>query len=234
MERGAVTNHHPLGMLLKDAIFGVNDGTVSMLALIAGLSAAAMSHQVIIISAFAEAFAGALSMAFGSYISTKSQMEFLKHELRGESLAVQRKPRLEKQHLVDIYKRKGFSGKELEKIVAQIMSNRGVWEDVMQREELGFSKTILQSPLQGGLVMFFSFLVASFIPLLPFLYTTIGHLAFSIALFNGIVLLFVVGVGKTSFTGRHPLRSGLEMVVVGGIATALAYGVGTYLPLLWT
>ena len=228
-----ITNHHPFGMLLKDAIFGVNDGIVSMLALIAGLSAAAMTNKVIIISAFAEAFAGALSMAVGTYISTKSQMEFLKHELRDEGVAIRKKPRLEKRHLIDIYRRKGFDGKELDRIVNKIMSNKQVWEDVMQREELGFSKGFLQSPVQGGAVMFVSFLIASMAPLLPYLFKTVGPVAFYSAVFNGLVLLFLVGIGKTHFTGRRPLRSGIEMVVVGGVATLLAYGVGTYLPRLF-
>ena len=64
-----------------------------MLALIAGLSYALMTTKVIIISAFAEAFAGALSMAVG-YISTKSQMEFLQHELGDENRSVVQRPRL--------------------------------------------------------------------------------------------------------------------------------------------
>ena len=230
-QKGIIGVHHPSGMLIRDAIFGVNDGIVSMLALIAGLSAALMTNKVIIISALAESFAGALSMAIGSYISTKSQVEFMTHELQDETRNIIKKPKMERAHLAEIYRNKGFRGKELEAIVNKIMSNKKVWGDVMQREELGFSASSMQNPVNGGIVMFFSFLIASVIPLWPFFFMGADHIAFLVALFNGSVLLFVVGIGKTYFTGRHPLRSGIEMVVVGGIATALAYAVGTYIPL---
>lgn len=226
-------NHKSSGMLIRDAIFGVNDGVVSMLALVAALNAAQMTSKVIIISAFAEAFSGALSMAVGTYISTKSQMEFLQHELRDESRSVVQRPRLERKHLLEIYRKKGFQGKELESIVDKIMSNPKVWKDVMQREELGFSPTFLQNPLHSGFVMFISFLVASMVPLLPYFFTTVHTFTFPISIFNGLLLLFIVGVGKTHFTGRHPLRSGIEMVIIGSITTALAYSIGTYLPLLF-
>ena len=166
----AAGNHKSSGMLIRDAIFGVNDGIVSMLALIAGLSAALMTTKVIIISAFAEAFAGALSMAVGTYISTKSQMEFLQHELGDENRSVVQRPRLERKHLIEIYRKKGFQGKELESIVDKIMSNPKVWKDVMQREELGFSPAILQNPIHSGFVMFIAFLIASMVPLVPYFF----------------------------------------------------------------
>jgi VIT1/CCC1 family predicted Fe2+/Mn2+ transporter len=225
--------HNPLGMLLKDAVFGVNDGIVSMLALVAGLSAASMTRQVVVIAGFAEAFAGAISMAIGSYISTKSQVEFLKSELRSEDMALKKSPRVEKEHLRAIYAKRGLKGRELDCVVNAIISNKTVWKEVMQKEELGFSETILENPLKGAVVMFVAFTLASMVPLIPYLYATPGPLAFTFSLFNGFVVLFLVGVGKTYFTGKNKLASGLEMIVVGGIATALAYGIGTYLPLLF-
>lgn len=226
-------NHNPLGMLIKDAVFGVNDGIVSMLALVAGLSAASMTRQVVVISGFAEAFAGAISMAIGSYISTKSQVEFLRSELQSEDAALKKSPRVEKEHLRAIYQKRGLRGKELDCVVNAIISNKTVWQEVMEKEELGFSETILENPLRGALVMFIAFALASMVPLIPYLYSTTGPLALSFSLFNGFVVLFLVGVGKTYLTGKNKLMSGIEMVVIGGVATALAYGIGTYLPLLF-
>ena len=228
------TSHNPWGMLIKDAVFGVNDGIVSMLALVAGLSAASMTKQVVVISGFAEAFAGAISMAIGSYISTKSQVEFMKSELQTENTALKKTPGLEKEHLRLIYKKRGLHGKELDCVVNAIISNKSVWREVMQKEELGFSATILENPLRGALVMFVAFALASMVPLVPYLYSTPGPLAFSFSLFNGFVVLFLVGVGKTYFTGKNKLMSGVEMIVIGGIATALAYCIGAYLPLLFS
>ena len=40
------------------------------------------------------------------------------------------------------------------------------------------------------------------------------------------VMLFALGALKVRITGRHWLRSGLEMLLVGGLAAAAADGVG--------
>lgn len=228
-KKGMLGLHHPSGMLLRDTVFGVNDGIVSTLALIAGLSAANMTSTVVIIAGLAESFAGAISMAIGSYISTKSKSEFMQHELRHEQSAIEKKPRQEREHLMAIYRARGITGKELETVVNTLISNKKVWGDVMQREELGFTSAILEDPWKGAAAMFFSFLFASLLPLLPFFYGMAGMFAFVSALFNGLLLLFLVGVGKTYFTRKNKVRSGVEMVIVGGIATALAYGVGYFI-----
>ena len=43
--------------------------------------------------------------------------------------------------------------------------------------------------------------------------------------FTGLTL-FVLGALKVRITGRNWFRSGLEMLLVGGVAAAAAYGVG--------
>jgi vacuolar iron transporter family protein len=217
------------GGFLKEAIFGINDGVVSMLALVASLTAASISNNIIIIAGLAEMFAGAISMGIGSYISTKSKMEFIQRQLQSEDRSIEKNPKTEKKHLIDIYKKKGFKGKELTNVVNKIMSNKKVWKDVMQREELGYSTKVLENPAQGGVVMFCAFLIASFIPLIPFFTQPISEIALLAGIFNGIILLFIVGLGKAHYTGRNKITSAFEMVFVGSIATVLAYGIGHYI-----
>ena len=76
--------HAPVGKFLRHAIFGMNDGLVSTLALMAGLVGAAMGKEVIVIAGLAEMMAGAISMSLGTYISTKSQLEFYGEEIEKE------------------------------------------------------------------------------------------------------------------------------------------------------
>jgi len=40
-----------------------------------------------------------------------------------------------------------------------------------------------------------------------------------------LVALFVFGYGKGRVTGIHPLRGGLQTVVIGGLAAAAAFGI---------
>ncbi|MFK7843939.1 MAG: VIT1/CCC1 transporter family protein, partial [Rhodothermales bacterium] len=41
--------------------------------------------------------------------------------------------------------------------------------------------------------------------------------------------LFVLGVQKVHFTNKHWFTSGLEMLLVGGVAAVVAYGIGVLL-----
>lgn len=65
------------GIYIRDFIFGVEDGLVSTLGFVIGVTMAAISNRIIIIAGLAEVVAAALSMAAGTYISIKSQKEFL-------------------------------------------------------------------------------------------------------------------------------------------------------------
>ncbi|MBS3156176.1 VIT1/CCC1 transporter family protein, partial [Candidatus Woesearchaeota archaeon] len=64
-----------LSEIIRPVIFGVNDALVSEIALVAGLSGALLSTNIIILAGVTEALTGAISMSFGTYISSKSQLE---------------------------------------------------------------------------------------------------------------------------------------------------------------
>lgn len=61
----------------RAAIFGMNDGLVSNLALVAGIGAAGVGDAGVLITGIAGLLAGALSMAAGEYVSVQSQRELL-------------------------------------------------------------------------------------------------------------------------------------------------------------
>lgn len=61
----------------RAAVFGANDGLVSNLALVVGMSATGVSSGVVLAAGVAGLLAGALSMAAGEYISVRSARELL-------------------------------------------------------------------------------------------------------------------------------------------------------------
>tara|TARA_Y100000310_G_scaffold285479_1_gene308960 strand:+ start:5221 stop:5985 length:765 start_codon:yes stop_codon:yes gene_type:complete len=220
--------HRPAGKFLRHAVFGMNDGLVSTLALVAGLVGAYMQRNVIIIAGLAEMFAGAISMSLGTYISTKSQIEYYKREITREKKELERLPKLEKEHVRRIYKEKGFSGRELDRIVEKLTSNKQVWLDVLVSEELGLSRSKIENAFVAGIVMFFAFLFGAFIPISPYLFVPI-EFALKTAIVASLGVMFLAGAGKTYFTGRNWFRSGIEMVCVGAIATFVAFYVGQFI-----
>lgn len=79
-----------------------------------------------------------------------------------------------------------------------------------------------------SLTTFGAFVFAGCIPLLPFLSSiAVGREFFISAIAAGIAFFFVGG-SRTLVTKRGFFISGLEMLVVGGIAATLAYSIGYF------
>lgn len=80
----------------------------------------------------------------------------------------------------------------------------------------------------GALLMFFSYLMAGLIPIMPHL---ILPRPFSIYLsvFLAFLGLFVIGYVKGQLVESKPLRSALEMFIIGAIATGIGLTVGNFL-----
>lgn len=94
--------------------------------------------------------------------------------------------------------------------------------DFEKAENDGFRPRYL--PLRHGLVTFVSFVIAGILPLLPYLFGLAIELYLSIFLVG--LSLFIIGSFRSFFTKKHFLRSGLEMLFIGGFAAIVAYAVG--------
>lgn len=79
------------GEFLRDFIFGVEDGLVSALGVVAGISGAALSVNIIFLAVFVEMFAGGISMSAGTYLSVKSQEEYLHSELKEKKIKIHKR-----------------------------------------------------------------------------------------------------------------------------------------------
>ncbi|HEX7049539.1 MAG TPA: VIT1/CCC1 transporter family protein [Longimicrobiales bacterium] len=77
-----------------------------------------------------------------------------------------------------------------------------------------------------GIATFLAFLVAGAVPLVAYLVPVAPTSRFPLATAFTLLTLFGVGALRTLVTARGWGRSGLEMLVVGAVAAAIAYTVG--------
>lgn len=82
------------------------------------------------------------------------------------------------------------------------------------------------SPIKTALITYVAFIVAGFVPLIPFV-LGIGKSFFLSAVLVALSL-FVVGGFRSYFTKKKWLTSGIEMLTVGGLAAGVAYLVGYF------
>lgn len=219
-------SHSKIGGLLKEAVFGFNDGLVSTFAVIAGLTGGLVENKTVLLAALATLIAGAFSMGLGTYIGSKAELDLYESERKREIYEMKHMPEVERQEIRDIYRAKGFEGELLEKIVAKITGNPELWLKTMMIEELGFAE---KPPKPGfnGIIMSIAFIFGALIPTFPYFFSSTVIFIWSLSL--SIVGLLAAGGFKTRFTKKNFILSALESLIVGALAAGGSFGVGVLL-----
>jgi VIT1/CCC1 family predicted Fe2+/Mn2+ transporter len=213
---------------LRAGIFGVNDGLVSNLSLIMGFTGAAVSNRVVLLAGVAGLLAGAFSMGAGEYVSMRVQRELFERLLHIEAHELATAPEEEIEELAAIYEGKGFPPDLALRAAQVVMKDPDVALETHAREELGLDPGELGSPWGAAISSFITFTVGAAIPLIPFAIGS-GTAAVLAAVAMSGVALFTVGALMSLLTSRSALISGLRMLVVGGLAAGITYGVGRLL-----
>ena len=218
--------HTPKGRAIREIIFGVNDGLVTTIGFLAGVTGSIAQARYILLAGMAEIVAGAISMALGAYLATKSQREFFHSEIEQEKWEIEKMPEKEAQEIREIYGDMGFTRPEQEMIVNRVTSDKDIMLRFMKREELGLFDEHLDEPVGVALTMGLSFLAGALPPIVPYFFIGDPHSAIWIAVLLSVVFLFSVGVAKTRLTKVKPLRSGLETTILGVVACGIGYILG--------
>lgn len=97
---------------------------------------------------------------------------------------------------------------------------------IRTEDEVAKRPSEIATPFQHGVVTFGAFLIAGVVPLLPYLFSiSTGQQFFASSLLAALTF-FGVGAARTFITKGNFFKAGLEMLVIGGIAAFVAYGVG--------
>lgn len=223
-------SHHGMGNSggLRAAVFGVNDGLVSIALLVMGVAGAAGENATILLTGVAGLLAGAFSMAAGEWISMRSQREMFEYQIGLERDELAQYPQEETQELALIYQARGMSSKEARTLAKRMIADSELGLDTLVREELGLNPDEPGSPWQAAIFSFFAFIFGGLIPLLPFLLNIQRH-PLLIASTLSCLALFSTGAALSLFTGRHALWDGFRMLLIGSVAGVVTYFIGDFL-----
>ena len=225
---GAVLKHlepRPASAALSDIILGGQDGLVNTLGVILGVAAASNDPRIVIAAGFAAAFAESISMGAVAYTSTLADHDHYRSELERERREIREMPQAEEQEVRDVFVSWGFTGDLLERAVAQVIENEEAWVEVMMRNELKLAPIESTNAMRASAVVGFSAIVGSLIPLVPFLIAPIP-VAVPFSLVVAALTLFGVGAYKARITVGRPMKSGLQMAVIGIISALAGYLIG--------
>jgi VIT1/CCC1 family predicted Fe2+/Mn2+ transporter len=211
----------PRSNYLRDWIYGGIDGAVTTFAIVAGVAGADLSAAVVLVLGFANLLADGLAMAAGNYIGTKAERDDYDRVLGIERKHIALEPEGEREEIRQIFAAKGFSGDDLERIVTVITSDRKLWAETMAVEEYGLSPTP-RSPVLAALSTFAAFILCGVVPLVTYL--SAGGLTSRVVAAGAT--FFGVGAIKSRWSPLAWWRSGLETLLIGMSAAAVAFAVG--------
>lgn len=216
------------GRYLADVILGANDGLITTFAVVSGSVGAQLPASVVVILGLANLLADGLSMGLGNYLGQRSERDYQQRQRQYEEHEVRVFPAMERREVEQVFRSWGFSGQTLAAATEVITSKPERWVDFMMREELGIIEDHPASPARRGLATFVSFVVVGLLPLVPYVLGVSGGAAVAWSALATGLALFTVGAWRSRITVQSWLWGGVQMLLVGGVAAAVAYAVGYF------
>jgi VIT1/CCC1 family predicted Fe2+/Mn2+ transporter len=209
----------------RAAVLGVNDGLVSNLCLILGLSGASASQGAVRLAGFAALIAGAFSMAAGEWVSVRAQVELYSGVLAELRRLVGRNPYLVLSHLAEKLEEAGMDTATARQASTEMPLDEARFFAFTARTLFGVNSDELGSPLTAAASSFLLFSVGALVPLLPWFFTDGGAaVAWSIAL-TGLATV-VVGAAVSWLSSASLVRGATRQLLIVALASSVTYAVG--------
>ena len=211
----------------RAAVFGANDGLVSNLSLVVGISASGVSNRIVLFTGFAGLLAGALSMGAGEFVSVRSQRELL------EASAPDPKTQYVLQHLnVDanelalVYRARGMTGAEASNRATDVLKALHLGGQTQDAPEKVDEHEAIGTGLGAAVSSFCFFASGAVLPILPFLFGLDGTIAIAAAAVIVGFALLTTGTVVGLLTGGRPFVCAFRQLAIGFGAAAVTYLLG--------
>lgn len=208
---------------VRDVVIGMSDGLTVPFALAAGISGAIALSHLVVTAGLAEIAAGSIAMGLGGYLASRSETEHYMSEQRREESEVKSVPDVEAREVEQVFEAYGLTPDESRPVVDAFRRRPQQWVEFMMRYELGLEKPDPRRALISAATIGGSYAVGGIIPLAPYFLLANARTALVVSAAVTLVALGIFGYVKGRFTGARPLVSGLQTVVIGGIAATAAF-----------
>ncbi|MCY0878826.1 MAG: VIT1/CCC1 transporter family protein [Firmicutes bacterium] len=212
--------------LIREAIFGINDGLVATIGLVSGEALSRQAHGSIVIAGCSAVGAAIVSMAVGSFLATASENDFIRKEIADQAQAIQEHPERERRHVARLLDEMGVPDEAVPVLTRRIVRHRPRWLKFMAREHLGIHENRTESPITNALVMGFAVLAGSLPPLLPYLLPLPLALARNLSWAFSLGAAFALGAVKGRLTRTSLLKNALSFGVLVSLSAAVGAGIG--------
>ena len=225
---------NPFAHYLKEIVYGGNDGIVTTFAVVAGFSGASidgnllnLSFLTVLLFGLANLFADGLSMGLGNLLSVKAEQDVYKANIDKEKMAIIEDKNSQFDETTNLLQNKGFTKEDSLTITNILTRNTNYWLEWKMINKFNTPNPHTVHAIYTGIVTFSSFMVFGIIPLLPFIVLGANvENSFELSAISTFTALVLLGILKWKVIGRGLLISVSEIVLIGGLASTVAYIVG--------
>lgn len=212
----------------RAAVFGANDGLVSNLALIVGVTGGGAAANTVLLTGLAGLLSGALSMGAGEYLSVRSQRELLAASTpdpQTRHLLVHLD--VEANELALVYRARGLPAEEAQRRAEAVLRNHsstppGAPKDGPEDDQ----HEVVGTGLGAAVSSFAFFASGAAVPVLPFLIGFTGAAALIAAILLVGLALMLTGATVGVLSGGPPVRRALRQLAIGAGAATATYLLG--------
>ncbi|MFW9928619.1 MAG: VIT1/CCC1 transporter family protein [Candidatus Thorarchaeota archaeon] len=214
---------------IRSIIFGMQDGLISIVSLMAGIAGATDNKQIVIIlTGITAAIAGALSMGTGEYLSSKSEKEIFEYEKQRAKNLIDKEPYIAQEGLLESLVKDGLSRDRAYKIVEQLSNEEKIFRSTFSEKVLGLGEAEISQPVRAAISISLAFIIASLIPILPYFFF-LGYLGVLYSILATSIALFIIGILKGQFAGLNIWKSGFEFFLIAFTSAVVGYIIGDYI-----
>jgi vacuolar iron transporter family protein len=214
---------------VRQFVFGTLDGLLVPLGVISGVAGGTGSTNAVIVAGIAEAFAGALSMGFGEFLAGRAEAQVQIAEINKEKEGVETDSEYEFHEMVVLLENEGVQPEDAVVIADRLAQNPSAFIKTMVEKELGFGLEPNTVRILDGLIIGFSYIGASVVPLISYFFLPLQQ-AFVASLVLTFTCLVIVGIVRGRLAKLGLFKSAIEVVAVGTVSGLGGFFLGTWLP----
>jgi vacuolar iron transporter family protein len=214
---------------IRELVLGFQDGLLVPLAVVTGLAGASVSSATVLVGGLAEAAAGAVAMGTGAFLASQAENHLFATEIADEEAELADHPEVEQLELEMLLREEGLATEDARLAAELISRSRLAHLKTKVEKELGLPYGESETALGDALVVGGMYALAAAIPLWPYFVWSVGT-ALPISLVATALALFGLGWTKGRVTGTGLLRSGVQVLLVGGASAAIGWLIGNFVP----
>ncbi|MCR8433524.1 MAG: VIT1/CCC1 transporter family protein [Candidatus Korarchaeota archaeon] len=213
---------------IKDAIYGMTDSLVEILALVIGSAGIIADPIVVGLIGLIASIGGSFSMTAGAYLSAKSERDVLKWKLMEVNIKKNLMPETLSTHLKSTLLERGIEEESAKVVVDSIGNNV---EALSKFAEAIITEESPPNPVSVAKITGIYYILGALPAIIPFFIGGIFNISVPIITIIAIgissIITFIAGIFTAILSGEKILRKAtLNVLIVIGAAMA-AYGVAT-------